>query len=186
MSCNCTNHDHSDAHHCGGHNHGEDHHNCGHNHDEDHHCGGCCGEHEPHAIKITQAEREFLLALAQSPDIPLSRFLLTSTKSDHLESIALAPVYIIDGTESVAQLRERGTVLSSLDEKGLITLDYDQSLENFNYDLYQNSTAYQELRELVRGGKKKAGFLFDDTRLDSGSVALTSLGQSVSNQLNQA
>lgn len=210
MSCNCnhTNRDHSDAHHCGGHNHSESHKSdehrcCGHNHGEDHksdapHCcghnrdhdrgcsGSCCGGQESHIIEITPTEHAFLLTLAQYHYVPLSQFLLTSTKSDHFELIALAPVYIVDGTESIAEVRERGAVLCSLEEKGLITLDYDYPLENYDYDLYHNSAAYQELEELVREGTQREGYLFDGARLETGSIALTSLGQIAIDELDYA
>ena len=132
--------------------------------------------HYSAAIEISRAEHEFLLALAQSAYLPLSQFLLVST-TDDLESIALSPVYIIDGTESVAEVREKGETLTSLENKGLITLDYDQPLVNYDYGLYHNSVAYNELKELVREGRQREGFLFNDSRLETGSIALTLLGQ---------
>lgn len=161
-------HDYADAHHC-----------CGHNHDKQKHNFGCCSGQEPHAIELTDREHKILLNLIKTSPLPLSKFLLTSTKSNHLESVALASVHIIDRMESVEEIRERGEILSSLEDKGLIILDYEHPLENFDYGFYSNSAAYQQLEELVYEGGKKEGFLFDNIRLETGSITLTSLGKSM-------
>lgn len=187
--CGCG-HDHSD-HNCGcGHDHGDQDHSCGcgHDHsDHDHSCGcdgECCSGHQPRTIELSPEACDFLATLAQFPFLPLTRFLMTSTKSDHLESVALAPVLLTDGTESVAQVRELGEMLSDLENMGLITLDYDMPLQGFDYALYQNSVAFHALEELVAEGRNKEGFLFDSPVLEKGSIALTDLGRQVIDQLD--
>lgn len=176
-----TDHDHSPECHCG------EHHSCGQHEDHEHSCceGGCCGGHSHQPIELSQQDCDFLSTLAQIPFLPLARFLMTSIKSDHLESVALAPVYLTDGTETVAQVRETGDMLLNLEGFGLISLDYDQPLQGFDYGLYQNSAAFHTLEDVVREGSQKEGFLFDRALVETGSVALTALGQQVIDQLGR-
>lgn len=173
-------HAHSSSEHtcCGGHAHGDHHAHgdcCGH--------GGGCGNHPPQTIELTRQACDFLLTLAQIPFLPLARFLMTSTKSADLESVALAPVYLIDGTETVAQVRERGDMLLHLEELGLITLDYDEPLIGFDYGLYQHSASFHALEAVVQEGLQREDFLFDCPVLERGSIAPTALGQQAMEQL---
>ncbi len=166
---------------CGGHSQG-------HHHDHADCCshGSCCGHDQPRTIELSRQACDFLLTLAQIPFLPLARFLMTSTKSAHLESVALAPVYLIDGTETVAQVRERGDMLLHLEELGLITLDYDEPLQGFDYGLYQNSAVFRALEELIQEGLQRKEFLFDRPVLERGSIAPTALGQQAMEQLGSS
>ena len=58
--------------------------------------GGCSGGCQNRVIYINEAERDFLIKLSQIPFLPLTRFIMRSSKSDHMESVALAPVYMQD------------------------------------------------------------------------------------------
>lgn len=153
-------------------------HDSGHSdHENTHICGGCnCGHHQTE-IQITEEETEFLKQLAQTPFLPLARFVLKSTKSSHLESVALAPVYLNDKADSMETVKSTAAVLKSLNEKGLITLDYEEPLENGNYLDYSDSALYAFFKETVAQAKDKDGYLFDIPGLELGSIALTYLGQ---------
>lgn len=145
--------------------------------DNEHICGGCnCGQHQTE-IQISEEEIAFLKQLAQTPYLPLARFVLKSTKSSHFESVALAPVYINNKTDSMETVKSMATVLESLEEKGLITLDYDEPLENGDYADYSDSSLYAYFKETVAQTKGKDEFLFDIPSLELGSIALTNLGQ---------
>ena len=121
--------------------------------------------------------------LAQIPFLPLTRFILASSQSDQLRSVALSPVYLSEERETPAHIRETGTTLRSLQEKGLITLDYDLPLSGCGYEVYRNSSAYRVFAECVAEGSRRPGFLFDRAELEMGSIALTGLGRYVLEQL---
>ncbi|MBN7771852.1 Abi-alpha family protein [Clostridium aminobutyricum] len=145
--------------------------------EQGHSCGGChCGPHQTE-IQISEEETEFLKQLAQTPYLPLAQFVLKSTKSSHLESVALAPVYINNRTDSMETVKSMAVVLESLKDKGLITLDYEEPLENGNYTDYSDSALYAYFKETVAQTKDKDEFLFDIPSLEFGSIALTYLGQ---------
>lgn len=145
-------------------------------HHKEHSCGGCCGHHQEE-IQLSQEEIAFMNQLAQSPYLPLARFIVKSTKSDHLESVALAPVYINNRADSMEMVKHMGTVLKSLEGKGLITLDYELPLENGDYTDYSQSELYAYFKETVAQAKGKEEFLYDIPSLELGSIALTYLGQ---------
>lgn len=157
------------------------------NTDNGHSCGGgCgCGGHQSSEIQISEEEIEVLKQLAQTPYLPLTRFILKSSKSDHLESVALAPVFLNDRTDSMETVKRMGTVLKALESKELITLDYEEPLENGNYDDYINSSLYAYFKETASHAKEQDGFLFDIPSLELGSIGLTSIGQMAIDQLDQ-
>lgn len=105
--------------------------NCG-------HCGGCsgCGG----SLVLNGGEIGMLRRLAQIPFLPVAR------RADDP-----APVYLEDSDCSV---EEYSLILQCLEKKGLITLDFDKPLANFDDSAY----AAYPLR---------------------GSMALTKRGQSV-------
>jgi len=137
--------------------------------------GGCC--HQKEELFISEEEAEILMQLAQTPFLPLARFLLKSSKSDHLESVALAPVYINDKYDSMESVKTRAEALENLASHGLITLDYNEPLTNGNYQDYLESELYIYFNQTVEQGKGTEGFLFDIPDIELGSIALTALGQ---------
>lgn len=153
--------------------------------EKEHACGGChCGQHQTE-IQITEEEIDFLKELAQTPYLPLASFVLKSTKSSHLASVALAPVYLDQKTDSMERVKSKGVVLKSLEHKGLITLDYEEPLENGNYGDYLDSTLYTYFKETVAEAGGREDFLFDLPSLELGSIALTGLGQMAVEQLDK-
>lgn len=157
------------------------------NTDNSHVCGGgCgCGGHQSSEIQISEEEIEVLRQLAQTPYLPLTRFILRSSQSDHLESVALAPVYLKNRTDSMETVKHMGAVLKALESKELITLDYEEPLENGNYDDYIHSSLYAYFEETASHAKAQDGFLFDIPYLELGSIGLTSIGQLAIEQLDE-
>lgn len=147
-------------------------------------CGSCCsGGCHDNVIYITEDEHTFLSALSQTPFLPLARFIMTSSKSDDVESVALAPVYMTDKTETMDAVKKTGKTLRDMEEKGLITLDYDMPLEQGDYSVFEQSALYQMFCDTVNEAKDKEGFLFDQPVLETGSIALTALGRAALDSL---
>ncbi|MEG1845211.1 MAG: hypothetical protein RR296_13310, partial [Clostridia bacterium] len=172
----CARHHGEDGHTCAGH-HGEDGHTCAGHHGEDGH--SCCAGHgaAPRVITLDEGEAGCLRALAQTPFLPLARFMLSSTKSPDASAIAYAPVAIEQKEDDMAVVATRARALETLCEKGLVTLDYDQPLENFDYAVFRESRAFAVLSARAQEGGKREGFLFDTASVEPGSFALTALGQ---------
>lgn len=151
---------------------------------KEHSCskGGCC--HQKAELIISDEEAEILMQLAQTPFLPLARFILKSSKSDHLESVALAPVYLNNKNDNMDSVKSRSVTLKKLATQGLITLDYNEPLVNGNYQEYIESELYIYFIQTVKQGKGKEGFLFDIPDIEFGSIALTALGQDAIRQID--
>ena len=80
-------------------------------------CGNCggCGE-----LILSEGEIDMLRLLAQIPFLPVAR------KADSVE-----PVYPEDPTE------ETSLILQCLEKRGLISIDYDKPLKNFDASAYE-------------------------------------------------
>lgn len=153
---------------------------CGQQHDNENGCkhdgcGRCCGDMNSELV-ITDAEYAFLLQLAQIPFLPIARFVVKS-RDPSRKPAAFAPVYLSASGDSMDTVLETGEVLRGLQEKRLITLDYDQPLQNFDYSLYENSKLYRDFRAEQDPG--------DQVSLECGSLALTPTGQEVLDSLEQ-
>ena len=98
-------------------------------------CGGCARE-----LTLTQEEIEFLYRFAQIPFLPVAR-----------KMGDLTPVYLEDDRFT---LEEYSLILQCLEKKGLISLDYDKPLKNFDDSAYaaypiRGSMALTERGQLV-------------------------------------
>ncbi len=141
--------------------------------------GGCCasGGCRNREITITEREKDFLMLLAQIPFLPVARFVKKSTASEQPESEALAPVYLNSINDSIETVEETGLVLRVLEDKRLITLDYDKPLQNGDYSVFEESTLYKDFCSSMEKSCTQDGY--DLPVLECGSIALTSLGQEV-------
>lgn len=83
-------------------------------------CGGCngCGMQ----LELTSGEIQMLHTLEQIPFLPIAR------RADNM-----TPVYREDVTLSPEEI---SLILQCLEKKGLISLDYDQPLAQFDYAAY--------------------------------------------------
>lgn len=179
MSCNCSN-----KKGCCGSEHGHEHTNaCNHEHgtDEKKCGGGCCQKRE---ITVTQEEVDFLMKLSQIPFLSLVRFVMINSKEDDISCNALSAVHMNNKSDSMEIVKNTGRIISSLHDKGLLSLDYDLPLENDDYELYKTSDLFKYFIDTVTEGAKKPNALFDTAALEMGSLALTDLGQSAISQLD--
>ena len=88
--------------------------NCNHNCAS---CGGCAA-----TLELTDGEVAFLRELAQFSFLPVAR------RTDDM-----TPVYLEDDAHS---REEYSLILQCLEKKGLISLDYDKPLKNFDDSAY--------------------------------------------------
>lgn len=86
-----------------------------------HACSGGCGGCD-RSLTLTPSEIEMLQTLAQIPFLPIAR------KVDDM-----TPIYLEDDNHST---EEYGVILSLLEKKGLISLDFDQPLKNCDTSRY--------------------------------------------------
>ena len=140
--------------------------------------GGCC-----RGKRLTPLELELLFRLQQIPFLPLARFLLKSSRSPHLCSVALAPVYLLEEDDSLETVKETGRALLSLEEAGLVTLDYDIPLQGGSNALYAQSPLYQEFVQVAAQGSALPGAVFDQPALEMGSMAVTPRGLALADHL---
>lgn len=131
-------------------------------------CGKCCvGGCHIKEVSLTEAESDFLKIFYQIPFLPLCRYRSMQTEP--------FPVYLSGEKESADEIRSTGQVLKSLENRGLITLDYDKPLSNFDYSDYKNPALIKALFDTPAEGKP----FCPDPELEFGSVALTPLGMDV-------
>lgn len=81
------------------------------------HCGGCAG-----VLELTEGEIEFLQSLGQYAFLPVAR------RADNM-----IPVYLEDDARPA---EEYSLILQVLEQKRLISLDYDKPLRGFNAEKY--------------------------------------------------
>ncbi len=81
-------------------------------------CGGCARQ-----LTLTQGEIEFLQKLGQIPFLPVAR-----------KAANMIPVYREDADRTQ---EEYSLILQAMEQKGLITLDYDMPLKGFDMTAYK-------------------------------------------------
>lgn len=148
---------------------------CGGHHDHDHHHGGgCCGGHKEVRIEdLTEDENAFLNHLLSYTFLPVTRFVLRSTKEKDFIVHTLSPVYIEYEDDSMDKVKFVSEILNSLEEKGVISIDYDIKLKNYEYSEYYNSDLYKYFQKTIEEGKEQKNFLGDIAELETGSMAIT-------------
>ena len=95
-------------------------------------CGGCARE-----LVLTPMEMEMLRTLAQIPFLPVAR------RADDM-----TPVYLENTRYS---WEEYSLILACLEKKGLIDLDYHQSLSGFDYSAYAGLPCHGTVALTARG-----------------------------------
>lgn len=76
-------------------------------------------------------------------------------------------------------IKARGAILMSLEQKGLITLDYDIPISGYDYQGYKDSVVFKQLEKAAAEAKGQQGFLFDIAAMELGSMALTESAESL-------
>lgn len=148
----------------------------------DHNSCGCgCGHDHPHrpASAVTENQTAFLHQLSHSHYLPVARFTAESSIEDDFVIDALSPVFLRSAADDMATVKEAGAFLKSLEEMGLITLDYDILLNGYAYQEYKDSALYEYFCATLREGAGRDGFLGDTPVLELGSMALTEAGEKI-------
>ena len=132
-----------------------------------------CTTNRLHVVhgELSEAEQAFLLRLEQHQYLPVVQFVAKSTRESSFECIALSPVYLYEKTDDMQTVKATGELLTSLEKKGLVTLDYDITLSNYDYSMYEQSSLYNYFKETIEEGKKRDGFLADQAVIVFGSIA---------------
>jgi len=136
--------------------------------------------HSQEPLTISSEEKSVLLELKQCSQLPVSRFVMSSSTEKEARFVSLAPVYIKALDDSMESVKQKGSVLSQLEKKGLISLDYDSPMQGYDYTLHTNSALFAYFTETVNEAKKKPSFLCDTAEIEFGIIALTELGSSQS------
>ncbi len=162
----------------------------GHKHQQhqSHSCAGGCSchshssdsgkgrAHSQEPLTINGEEKSILLELNQSSQLPVSRFIMSSSTEHEARVVSLAAVSIKALDDSMETVKQTGRVLSGLEKKGLIALNYDIPMQGYDYAPYTNSALFAYFKETVNDGKKYPSFLFDTAEIELGSMALTEFG----------
>jgi len=153
---------------------------CNHSHPSN--LEGDCA-HSLGSLTIDSKEIPFFRELVKRSYLPVSRFIMSSSIEEEAKIVSLAPVYIMAIDDSMETVKEIGTVLSQLEKKGLISLDYDIPLQDYDYTHYTKSALFSYFKETVNEGKRNPSFLFDTAEIELGSMALTEFGEEVSENI---
>ena len=141
-------------------------------------CATCAGCSSTSNDTLDLGELALMFELMETPFLPLCRFTMVKAgEEDTVRVTALAPVYFNALDTTMEEAKQIGEALIHLEEKGIITLDYDKPLDNYDYNEYKNSDLYKMLQETVAEGKE--GFLCDTAIIETGSMALTAKGRAV-------
>jgi len=139
--------------------------------------------HSLESLTINSKEISVLKELMKCSYLPVSRFIMSSSIEEEAWLVSLAPVYISTIDDSMEIVKEIGTVLSELEKKGLISLDYDIPLQDYDYTEHTKSALFSFFQETVNEGKKNPNYLFDTAEIELGSIALTEFGERVSKNI---
>lgn len=142
---------------------------------------GCTHSQEP--LEISSEEISILLELKQSSYLPVSRFVMSSSTEEEARFVCLAPVYINALDDSMETVKKIGAILSVLEKKGLISLNYDIPLQDNDYTQHTNSVLFAYFTETVNEGKNNPSFLCDTAEIEFGSMTLTEGGKKVIGQI---
>ncbi|MCI8855488.1 MAG: DUF4393 domain-containing protein [Clostridiaceae bacterium] len=147
-------------------------------------CAGCgetpcctgCGQ--PKELRLHQREAAFLLRFAELPFLPVVRFALRRFGEPIQKNDNLAPVFILEASDTLETIEQTAAVLDRLAQLRLISISYTEPLGHFNYSEYVNSSAFTEFCAQASG--------FSVPEIEYGSMALTALGQEAIDDLELA
>lgn len=151
-------------------------------------CNSCCQSlpeesKNPLQVEISMEEEVFLKKLAVCPFLPMANYMLLSSQSHHLRNVALSHIFLESGDETIAEIKEMAEVIHDLEERDIISVDFDAPLEGTDTSLFTNSVSYGLLLETIKDGASRPDFLFDQSEIEYGSVCLTALGDIIIDQL---
>lgn len=163
--------------------HEHSHHGCDESHAPSAHCGcGHCRQHQAADIALSEQQKKLLLLLGQVSYSPMVKFVMKSSKSDHLEAVALRCVYLTAADDSLEKVKETAACLEAMEDMGLLTIDDDIALGNYDYADYRNSGVFKYFEETIAQSAQSKEFLFDTADFERGSIALTEQGHTLFNK----
>ncbi|MEG0830207.1 MAG: hypothetical protein RSD88_06570 [Anaerovoracaceae bacterium] len=166
-----------------------------HDNSHEHGCGCSCGSHDHDheekcrakknqgPITLNKEEVEMLLFFKENKYIPISEFVMAGSENDHIAFSALAPVYLMKSDDTMEDVKKVGTVLKSLEEKDIISLDYHIPLQGYDYSIHTDSKLFKYLIKTIEDGKDNPDFLCDKAEIELGSAALTPLGENAAKSI---
>lgn len=126
--------------------------------------------------QLTAEELALLKEIKESNRYAVANFELRSSGNDEIYTGAMENVHLLDKNENMAPVVERGELLETLKEKGLIDLNYDLGVYvKKDYVIFKESKLYKELEEAVFEAKEQ-GFTFDILYMAKGRAELTIKG----------
>ena len=125
------------------------------------------GERPP----LTETQAAFLDYLSYYRCLPAARFVTASSREEEFAVVSLAPVFIQTRGDTMERVREMGTLLTSLEEGGYLSVDYDLPLSGYGYEEFKESELYAYFCRTVEEASRRKGFLGDLPVLELGSIA---------------
>ena len=152
---------------------------CGHDHDHEHPYGRVPVTADAESIEISGREKAILQTILAVGCLPVAR--LIATKSDEEEVVidCLSPVYLYETSDTLDEVKEIGALLRRLSDLGLLTLDYDRPIADFDYSIYTESDLFAYFVRTIDEARGREGFLCDTAEMELGSMAVTPLGHEV-------
>lgn len=153
-------------------------------------CGCGCGQDHAHhhahhheerrkPVSLGENQKDFLHQLGHHRYLPVARFTRKDSREEGFAATALAPVFLRSAGDTMEMAKEAGAFLQTLENLGLLTLDYDIPLEGYGYEEYRGSALYDYFCATVAEGAQRAEFLGDTPVLELGSMALTPEGEAI-------
>lgn len=130
-------------------------------------CSSCAGCSARDSARLDLGEMVLMYELMQTPFLPVCRLVELSPNE---KKTILEPIYFNDPQTSLDEIKEIGSALKAMAERGLITIDYDIPLQNCDYNEYKTSNILQNCGE--------------NAELELGSMALTNFGRAVIENLS--
>lgn len=128
-------------------------------------CGSCCAKTRR---PLDATERRLLLALAQTPFLPLVQYQRRSSYFGPREPLEPDSVYLFDPAEDCAQTIRTAFAVQSLADRGFVAVDADLPLSGCDYLPYRQCALMRQLQQ-----DNPAHTIV----LRTGSMALTAAGQ---------
>ena len=138
--------------------------------------GGEARAPDTEKITIDHFELVILSELLKHSYLPISRFVMSNSQTDDVQFVALAPVYIHHKTDSIEMVKSFAERLSAMEAKKLISLDYGDALQGYNYKKHLDSEAFHYFESIVSEGAQKSDFLCDTAEIEYGSISITQFG----------
>lgn len=127
--------------------------------------------------ELTVEELALLKEIKKSDRYAVANFELRSSGNDEIYTGAMENVHLLDKDEAMTPVVERGELLETLKEKGMIVLNYDLGVYvKSDYVIFKESKLYKELEEAVSEAKEQ-GFTFDILYMAKGRAVLTVKGK---------